>query len=219
METNSSSGLNNVINAGGGLDEKSHVPDFHHEHIVKYREHPGLSGGKSNKDLIVKAKLLDAASLDRCAELLYTYICMILRQDLGQNTRILLLHAPSSAYAKGERAEDQVLAMLKRVRHMSIAETDPALRDRIDVLPHFFILNYDKRNPQHEADRSARIAGARSKFKVLKRVPELLFEQFDQIIIVDDVSTTGHTLHALGQLFAKTYPMIANRLRTISIAH
>ncbi len=216
METNSSSRLNIDILA---KDENSYERDFLHEHIIKYRDGPGANGGKSNKDLIMRAKLLNPASLDQAAGLLYTYICMILAQTPHTGSRILLLHAPSSAYAKGERAEDQVLAVLKRVRMMSIADTDPRLRDRIDILPHFFILHYDKRNPQHEADRAGRIAGARSKFKILKRAPELLFEQFDQIIIIDDVSTTGHTLHALHSLLSHAYPSIANRLRTISIAH
>lgn len=187
--------------------------DFLHEHIIKYRDQ---ANDKQNKSLIVKAKLLDPASLDQAAGLLYTYICMSLGPFPG---RTLLLHAPSSAYSKGERAEDQVLAMLKRIRIMSIAERDDSLQDRIDIMPHCFILHMDKRNPQHEASRASRIIGARSKFMMLQHVPELFFQQFDQIVIIDDVSTTGHTLHALRNLFARTYPTLADRVRTISIAH
>lgn len=215
METNSKSVLNER--------------DFLHEHIIKYRDETGGEpDGRTNKDLIVKAKLLEPASLDRAARLLYTYICMPAERPQSANRvierrrtpdRTLLLHAPSSAYAKGERAEDQVLSILKRIRHASIAERVDSLRDKIDIMPHFFILHRDKRNPQHEASRASRIIGARSKFRMLQPVPELFFQQFDQILIIDDVSTTGHTLHALAQLFIKTYPMLADRVRTISIAH
>lgn len=180
-----------------------HIPDYRHEFLIKYQE-------KENKELLRNIKLLDPKALDRGAELLYTYICMDKGENGYEKERILLLHAPSSAYAKGERKVDQVLEMLKRVGKIS---------SKIDIMPHFFILNYDKRNPQHEADRITRIENARSKFKIFLDVPEFFIKKYDLIYIIDDVSTTGHTLHALANLIVEKYPEIANRIQTLSIAH
>jgi predicted amidophosphoribosyltransferase len=174
----------------------NHEQDYRHEFLIKYQE-------KENKDLLRDIKLLDSKALDRGAELLYRYICI----DKG---RILLLHAPSSAYAKGERKVDQVLEMLKRIGKIDA---------QIDILPHFFILNYDRRDAQHEADRATRIENARSKFKIFLDVPDFFIKKYDRIYIIDDVSTTGHTLHALLELMKTSYPAIAERVRTLSIAH
>lgn len=188
-----------------------HIHDHRHPHLLAYQD-------KEAKALIRGIKLLDPPSLDEGARLLYehlraaanthasmqadTYICM----------PILLLHAPSSAYANGERPIDQVLAMLQRVAALSSAM-------HIDVMPHSFILSYDQRAAQHAADRSARIANARTKFKILRKTPEALLLRYDRIYVIDDVSTTGHTLHALLELMKTSYPTIADRFQALSIAH
>jgi predicted amidophosphoribosyltransferase len=196
------------------------APDYRHTFIIPYRN-------PANKDLICKIKLMDPPSLGRGAELLHTYICNA--AVVGSHMRILLLHAPSSAYAKGERKEDQVLHMLRRIARMHskmpLMATVRNIHEhgvmplRIDILPHFFILNHDKRNPQHEADRQTRITNAKAKFRIFHKAPGFFIKTFDLIYIIDDVSTTGHTLHALASLICAAYPEIADRVRTVSIAH
>ncbi len=176
-----------------------HIPDYRHEFLIKYQD-------SENKELLRNIKLLEPKALDRGAGLLYRYICM----DKGVQGRILLLHAPSSAYAKGERKVDQVLEMLKRIGKMNAS---------IDIFPHFFILNYDKRGSQHEADRATRIENARSKFRIFLDVPEFFINRYEKIYIIDDVSTTGHTLHALGNFIIEKYPEIAESVQTLAIAH
>ncbi len=173
--------------------------DYRHEFLIKYQD-------PDNKELLRNIKLLDPKALDRGAELLYTYICM----DKGLQVRILLLHAPSSAYAKGERKVDQVLEILKRIGKIA---------PMIDIMPNFFILNYDKRDAQHEANREVRIANARSKFRIFLDVPHFFIKRYDLIYVIDDVSTTGHTLHALANLIVEKYTDVADRVRTLSIAH
>ncbi len=188
-----------------------HIHDHRHPHLLAYQD-------KESKALIRGIKLLDPTCLDEGARLLHTYICM----DKGVKGRILLLHAPSSAYANGERTIDQVLALLKRIAAMHCLSSCTAhrkTRPHIDIMPHFFILNHDRRNAQHDAGREARIANAKTKFKILRPVPEALLMQYDQIDIIDDVSTTGHTLHALMELMKASYPAISARISALSIAH
>lgn len=182
--------------------------DYRHPFLIPYRI-------AENKALLRGIKLLDRPSILRGASLLHTYICMPSDRHMG---RTLLLHAPSSAYANGERKTDQVLAMLKAIARSSAAM--PA-RDRplIDIMPHLFILNRDKRSAQHAANRADRISNARGRFRILLPVPECFMRRYARIFIIDDVSTTGHTLHALSSLLASAYPGIADRISTLSIAH
>ncbi len=188
------------------------IPDYAHTFLIAYQE-------EENKKLLRDIKLLDPNSLARGAELIYTYICMDTGIDEGPlgGTRNLLLHAPSSAYAKSERNSDQVLDMLKRIGKISARGIEHGLH--IDIMPHFFILNYDKRDAQHEANRALRIENARHKFRIFLNVPESCLDRYDRIYIIDDVSTTGHTLQALASLLADTYPRLAGRVRTLAIAH
>lgn len=223
--------------------EKDTRKDIRHTSLLPYKD-------PTNQELIKNLKLLDKTAINQAALLIIEHIYECHINNIfssipdtihGENPKpnecdsilhsILLLHAPSSAFSKGERKYDQVLEVIKAIDKQSrawrpdldqkqkkaICTLSPEIR--IAVLPHFFILNHEHRNAQHSSDRQTRLLDAWRKFKIFIKLPLDFFDKYKTIYIIDDVSTTGHSLAALRQICIEKYPSLEGKIKTLALAH
>lgn len=153
------------------------------------------------KEIVKKNKNLDKEANIYMANELYTYIVSDMTANNYSETRLntLLLHAPSSSFARGDKSKDHMTIILEEIKNFA----DMQKIIKIDIFPHFFIIDADKRKSQHQKDRSMRITDSKTRFNTLSKIDQnfmWFIQKYDSVYIIDDVLTTGATLTSLASL-------------------
>ncbi len=157
------------------------------------------------KLIVRQAKLLNPSAIMKVALSFYEFFCTEYQtkhqteQNISAKPRILLLHSPSSTFALRKRKRDHLSLVLEKIKDLSNMDK----RIEIDICPNAFLIDIDKRDPQHHKNRQGRLHDTGARFKILYKFDEnfiLSVKRYSCVHIIDDVTTTGATLTTLQNL-------------------
>ncbi len=160
------------------------------------------------KEIVRKSKNLDPKAMEYIATVIFRAIKADLYGKTGDRpaevlSKTLLMHAPSSSFARGQKRRDHMAIILEKIKDTADLE--------IDICLHAFIIDVDKRKSQHEKDKAERISDSKTRYKLLFKTPLMWDTKFDQnfihsydlIYVLDDVQTTGATLQILTSIISE----------------
>ncbi len=160
------------------------------------------------KETIRKSKNLDPMATRQIAEAIYHEI----QNDLTDSkSRTLLLHAPSSAFARKQKKLDHMAVILEKIKDRA--------GNRVDICLHAFIIDVDKRKSQHEKNKIERIKDSKSRYRILFTFHRDFINSYDFIYILDDVMTTGATMLGLMDILSRMLPASKQNVRGITFCH
>lgn len=168
--------------------------DIHPQPVRQYAGVYYVLPYTDSKDLIIGIKSLSVPDIHTAGMLLYQYIVNHIINSFPTQ-KILLVHCPSSTYATGLRPKDQLaelLTYIKRIHHTDV---------HLDVFLHTIRIKRTYRTAQHDKNKYHRINDSRDKFECGASIPLSLLNRYTCICIIDDVVTTGASLHAVKEIY------------------